>query len=434
MATQGITIQLDDETLSFLAALGEPTVVLAQMARAAADGARRFGHPRRSQTDRSLQLERDNADVALGKTRGAAESEADSVLRVARLRADQVMQAARVDADNTPSPSSTTAEASSDHNRSRAADILEHERLSADALLEHERAEARRHQGTFLAVDRESTDHHLSGERAQVDTMVGDQREANQQMVVTTVRAQELVDEADSAKERAEKSEQELRAVAEFREMFIGILGHDLRNPLTSIVSAAAYVLRHGHLDDRNAEMVARIIRGSQRMTRMIAQLLDLTRARLCGGLQLELKPADLREICQQVVEELEPALQLDVKGDVTGLWDGDRLAEVVSNLAGNAIQYATAGTPVSVNVHAVGAEVVVEICNQGDPIPPDLLPSLFEPFRRGRPREKSASGNLGLGLYIAHQIVLAHGGTLDVRSANGTTTFSMRLPRGQSA
>ncbi len=95
MAAQSITLELDDETLRFLATLGEPTVVLARMARAAADGARRFDEPRRAQTDRSLQLERDNADVAIGKKRGAVEAEADSVLRVARLRADQVVQSAR---------------------------------------------------------------------------------------------------------------------------------------------------------------------------------------------------------------------------------------------------------------------------------------------------------------------------------------------------
>ena len=113
-------------------------------------------------------------------------------------------------------------------------------------------------------------------------------------MVSATIRAQELSDEADAAKERAEGSERELRAVAEFREMFIGILGHDLRNPLASIVMAAARLLRSGHLHEHDAETAARIIRGSQRMHQMITQLLDLTRARLGGGLPIEPKPTDL--------------------------------------------------------------------------------------------------------------------------------------------
>ncbi len=261
-------------------------------------------------------------------------------------------------------------------------------------------------------------------------TMIADLREANEKLIAAAIRAQELADEAAAAMQRAEESESELRAVAEFREMFIGILGHDLRNPLMSIRMAAALLLRRGQLDEQNAETAARIIRGGQRMSRMITQLLDLTRARLGGGLPIEPKPTDLREVCRNVVEEFEATIQLEVDGDVTGTWDEDRLAEVLSNLAGNAIEYATPGTVVRVKARADGGEVVVEVSNQGDPIPPDVLPFIFEPFRRARQREKSARGNLGLGLYIAHQIVLSHGGTLDAHSADGTTAFVMRLPR----
>jgi signal transduction histidine kinase len=144
----------------------------------------------------------------------------------------------------------------------------------------------------------------------------------------------------------------------------------------------------------------------------------------------IEPKPTDLREVCRNVVEEFEATIQLDVEGDVTGTWDQDRLAEVLSNLLGNAIEYAAPGTVLIVKAHTDGAEVVVEISNQGDPIPADLLPFLFEPFRRARQREKSETGNLGLGLYIARQIMLSHGGTLDAHSAGGMTTFVMRLPR----
>ena len=161
----------------------------------------------------------------------------------------------------------------------------------------------------------------------------------------------------------------------------------------------------------------------------MIAQLLDLTRARLGGGFPIEPKPSDLRDICRNIVEEFGATIHLEIEGDLTGTWDPDRLAEALSNIAGNAIEHAAPGTPVVVKAHPEGAEVVVEITNQGEPIPADLLPFIFEPFRRGK-REKSATGNLGLGLYIAKQIVLADGGTLDARSADGTTTFVMRLPR----
>jgi signal transduction histidine kinase len=220
------------------------------------------------------------------------------------------------------------------------------------------------------------------------------------------------------------------RELAEFREMFIGILGHDLRNPLSSISVTAASLLRRGHLGEQETESVGRIIRSSERMARMIAQLLDLTRARLGNGLPVEVKPTDLREVCRDVIEEFETPIQLDVEGDVTGTWDQDRLAEVLSNLAGNAIEHAAPGTAVIVKARSEGAEAIVEISNQGDSIPTNVLPFIFEPFRQAQRGKTSANGNLGLGLYIAHQIVLSHHGTLDAHCADGTTTFVMRLPR----
>ena len=426
MAKQIITLELDDETIGYLAVLGKPIEVLTHLANSAAEGARLPSRPKREQTDESLRLERDKSDVVIAKERAAIEEAANDVVRIARQRADQVVQTARDDAEGERRLQSRATEASSE----RARTVLEHERSDADAVLEGERAARRSHRADFLAVERDATDKDLIGERAHADSLIVDQREANEQMVRATIRAQELEVEADAAKKRAEERERELRTVAEFREMFIGILGHDLRNPLGSIVVSAALLLRRGHLDAQDAETATRIIRSSQRMKRMITQLLDLTRARLGGGLPIEPKPTDLREVCRNVVEEFEATIQLEVEGDVTGTWDQDRLAEVLSNLAGNALEYAAPGTVVIVKAHTDGAEVVVEISNQGDPIPADVLPFMFEPFRRARQHERSATGNLGLGLYIAHQIVLSHGGALDAHSADGTTTFVMRLPR----
>ena len=353
MATRGITVELDDQTLARLAALGEPSHVLERLAHSAADGVRGPHQPTRGLTDESLRSERHKADV------------------------------------------------------------------HPAALV-----------GSSLAAQRKNTDEDLTSERAQADTVLVDQREANAQMVSSTLRAHDLALEADAARDRAEESERKLRAVAEFREMFIGMLGHDLRNPLSSVVMAAALLLRRGQLDEQDAETAARIIRASQRITRMITQLLDLTRARLGGGLPIERKPVDLRDVCRSVVEELDTPIQLQIEGDVTGSWDPDRLAQLLSNLAGNAIEYHAPETPVLLEAHADGADVVVEVTNWGPAIPADVLPFIFEPFRRAKQQEKSTTGNLGLGLYIAHQIVLAHKGTLDVRSADGKTTFTVRLPR----
>lgn len=391
MAKQSITVELDDATIRSLAVLGEPMEVLAQLAYSAAEGVRRPDHRRRELTDEMLRLERDKADTTV-----VDEEMAGDVLPISRRRADEIVRTASL----------------------------------AGSALAQERATRKLERAASLAGEREATDMGLIGERAEADSVLVDQREANERMVSAIIRAHELTVEADLARKRAEKTERELREVAEFREMFIGILGHDLRNPLGSISMAAGLLLQRGHLDEQDAQTVARIIRASQRITRMVTQLLDLTRARLGGGLTIEPKPTDLRELCRNVVEEFDAPIHLEVEGDVTGTWDQDRVAEVLSNLAGNAIEYAAPRTAVIVKARADNAEVVVEITNQGDPIPADQLPFIFEPFRRARQREKSKGGNLGLGLYIAHEIVRAHGGTLTAHSAAGTTTFVMRLPR----
>jgi signal transduction histidine kinase len=283
------------------------------------------------------------------------------------------------------------------------------------------------------------------GEQSEDRKLLADQRDANEQLLLAGIRAQEAADEALAARTRAEDAtrhleaiERELRGTAEFREQLLAIVGHDLRNPLGAITIAAGLLLRNVNLSEADARLVARIINSSHRMTRMIAQLLDFTRTRLGGGLSLFLKPIDLAEISQNVVAELELAtaipLRCEIEGELSGTWDADRLHQVISNLAGNAIGYATAGTPVVVKGYVDGAEVVAEVSNQGSPISPDVLPVIFEPFKRAKQEAKSSATHLGLGLYIANQIVLAHGGTLAARSSHGTTTFTMRLPRVASA
>ncbi len=433
MAKQRMTVELEDDTIRRLTALGEPIAVLAQLAGTVAESVRDTDRLRRDETDESLRIERHKTDEILRHKADEVlrqERVADETVRVDRARADEIVQTTRRDTDREHPRQATTAGASSEVERGRADHVVQDERSNADAALARERAERRRHGDGALTAGREATDTHLIGERAHSDALIVDQRDANQQMVNATILAQELAVEADAAKQRAERSERELRAVAEFREMFIGVLGHDLRNPLASISMASGLLLERGHLVDQDARTVGRIIRNSERMSRMIMQLLDLTRARLGGGFPIEPTPADLRAICKTVVEDFDAPIELETAGDLTGSWDEDRLAEVLSNLVGNAIRYATPGTAVIVKAHADEAGPVVEIVNQGAPIPADVLPFIFEPFRRARPREKSPTGNLGLGLYIAQQIVLSHGGTLEAHCADGATTFVLHLPR----
>jgi PAS domain S-box-containing protein len=232
------------------------------------------------------------------------------------------------------------------------------------------------------------------------------------------------------------KVQAEAAETVRFREQFVGIVGHDLRNPLSAISTAAQLLLRHG-LSERPARTAARIANTAERMTRMIADLLDFTRSRLGGGFPIETRRMNLRDLCETVIEELELAypertIEFDVRGDAWGNWDPDRMAQVVSNLAGNALQHSPDSSTVRIELRDEGERVVLETSNAGPPIPPQVLPHLFEAGRRGPPgRGHKESSGLGLGLYIVRQIVLAHGGDIAARSsATEGTTFSVWLPR----
>ena len=258
--------------------------------------------------------------------------------------------------------------------------------------------------------------------------MLREQREANETLVLTSLRAHEA---ADAAIDETNA----LKETAEFRERLIGIIGHDLKNPLCAIILAGTRLTRRGTLTDDDAGFVRLIVKSGERMERMISELVEFTRARLGGGFDLRRSVVDLGDVCRTIADELRIGASVTIaltgEGDLTGRWDGGRLAEVVSNLAGNAVDHAAAGTAVRIHVRGDGDSVVAEITNDGESISPELLPHLFNAFHRESAR--SDSGHLGLGLYIAHEITRAHGGTLVVRSAHGTTTFSVRLPRSSA-
>ncbi|MFY0563700.1 ATP-binding protein [Archangium lansingense] len=233
------------------------------------------------------------------------------------------------------------------------------------------------------------------------------------------------------------KREEAARETALFREQFLGILGHDLRNPLQAISGNAALLLRYGGLSEPQRKALNRISISSDRMARMISDILDFTRTRLGGGYTLQRTWMNVHEVLKQVVEELEVAhpqkrFELSVSGTGWGEWDADRVAQAASNLVGNAVQYSPEDSAVRVVARDEGDGVRVEVHNLGTPIPDERLQHIFDPFVRGRDGTRSGSrSGLGLGLYITNEIVKAHGGVLQVRSTETEgTCFWLKLPR----
>lgn len=228
------------------------------------------------------------------------------------------------------------------------------------------------------------------------------------------------------------------KRVDQARDMFLAILSHDLRNPLGSI-AMTAHVLP---LVNDKAEIVEcglKIARSASTMERMISDLLDYTRTRLGAGMPVKPAPMDLAELGRELIAEYRGAhpgrvVEYRTEGDVTGLWDSDRIRQAISNLIGNAIQHGSADSPVTLSFRGEAANVFIDVHNGGDPIPPGELPKIFDPLIRGASVEHPRSnrpGSIGMGLYIAREVAKSHGGRIDVISTveNGTT-FKIRLPR----
>ncbi len=228
----------------------------------------------------------------------------------------------------------------------------------------------------------------------------------------------------------------ELERAVQLSDLFVSILGHDLRTPLGAMMMAAEVIVR-GSPDARAIRPAGRILSSGDRMKRMIEQLLDFARVRRGQGIPLHLGRVHLGELCRQAVQELEDAnpqanLVVQAAGDLIGTWDADRLAQVVSNLAGNAVQHGTQGEPITVDVDGTDESTVrLRVHNAGS-ISPEALPALFEPLKRMAAQGASAARKegLGLGLFIAREIARAHGGEVRVQSSNERTTFEVTLPR----
>lgn len=228
-------------------------------------------------------------------------------------------------------------------------------------------------------------------------------------------------------------SEAQLALAHDFEKWILAIVSHDIRNPLGNMLFAA-HALQHlsepGSGVRRNAEVV---MRGVKRIEHIVGDLLDLSREREGKGISVDPKPADLGAMCREIIGELESIARdrqilLDCQVDGQGVWDEHRIMQAISNLASNAVQHGTPGSPVRLKLTGDGQRVAVEVRNAGG-IPPEILPRIFEPFRSGQHHGSRGEG-LGLGLFIAQAIARAHRGGLEVDSSDLETVFRLVLPR----
>jgi phosphoserine phosphatase RsbU/P len=227
----------------------------------------------------------------------------------------------------------------------------------------------------------------------------------------------------------------EAKKSSDFEQQLIGIVSHDLRNPLQTILLAATTTLHRKDLDERTMKALVRIQSAGDRAGRLIRDLLDFTQARLGGGIPITPKPVSIHDVVQQVVDDAEvthPHRQIRFvkQGDGRGEWDPDRLAQVVANLVYNALRYGAEGTPVTVTTFEDEGGVGLDVHNLGEPIPAALQARLFKPMQRGG-KAGDGARSVGLGLYIVDHIVKGHGGSVKVHSSNAEgTIFRVRLPR----
>jgi signal transduction histidine kinase len=226
----------------------------------------------------------------------------------------------------------------------------------------------------------------------------------------------------------------------ESQNLFLAILGHDVRTPLGAISMNAQILQNDGTMPPRAATIAARILNSVKRVADIVSDLLDFSGSHLGDGIPVAPNPMDLTDMVRQVVDEARSfhpgrVIVLAIGGNLQVVWDQARMAQALANLIANAADHGTGGKPLRVSVIAVGDDhIELRVQNEGGAIPSTTLRTLFDPARRFAMRpasERAIGGNLGLGLYITREIVVAHGGGIEVTSsAAGGTTFVLRLPR----
>jgi signal transduction histidine kinase len=265
------------------------------------------------------------------------------------------------------------------------------------------------------------------------------EKSANQLAMQDMLRFNEAIDQA--------LTESVVRYSAMMRDsqnVFLAILGHDVRNPLGAIRMGAQILLLDKELPEKYHTVAARIVGSTKRVTEIVSDLIDYSTGNLGSGMPIKPVPLDFAPECRHVVDEIralhpERKVELDVSGDLRVVWDAARMNQALSNLVANAVQHGEKDQPVWVTIKG-GAPVVISVQNMGAAIEPSRLRAMFDPaqhfaIRSASERSGSDADNLGLGLYITREIVSAHGGTVSVTSSESSgTSFTVTLPREAAA
>lgn len=255
----------------------------------------------------------------------------------------------------------------------------------------------------------------------------------HEQVVSDVIRFNEAVDQA-----LAESVVSYSGAVDAGRNIFLGILGHDLRSPLGAILLSSEVLLRAGDLPAKATKISSRIYTSVKRANKIVGDLLDFTRTQLGAGIPVQRFNGDLVAACEGMVEEArayhpESRIIFETTGALEGLFDQARMEQVFANLIGNAVQHGSEGSPITVSLSTEEDTAVIAINNQGKLIEKDAIASIFNPMvrqLRSGDMQYGSSAGLGLGLHIASAIVSAHKGTIEVHSkARSGTTFTVRIP-----
>ncbi|KVT76234.1 histidine kinase [Burkholderia territorii] len=243
------------------------------------------------------------------------------------------------------------------------------------------------------------------------------------------IRFNEAIDEvlAESVRHYADHS-------GRGRDLFTGVLAHDLRSPLAAILNAAETLNYDEALSPVSERSVAFVQRSARRMKQMIDDLLVFTRTRLGDTLPVSFAPHDIGRICSDAVDEVRASypdalIELHCVGDLAGRWDAGRTCQLIVNLLTNAVRYGKGRIVLDATGHA--GYISVAVFNEGNPIPREALPTLFDPLTRGQlSNESGVASGVGLGLYICRCIANAHQGTISVVSGEEGTTFTVLMPR----